>query len=123
MKRMPATLCVTFPTCARTVTLLYPTIIGVAVPVTMEDLVVKQALQAAMTKHLDARLDAEGKVRALKGKSAGAAEAMAFRLMFELTGDKRYRAKALELMDRELADAGDEVRLAGDQGEEKGGRR
>jgi hypothetical protein len=65
---------------------------------------VKQALQGSLVKHLDALLDAEGKVRELKGKTAGAAEAMAFRLMFEVTGDKRHRAAALELADKELAE-------------------
>lgn len=65
---------------------------------------VKKVLQATMTKHLDALLDGVGKVQPLKGKSAGAAEALAFQLMFEVTGDKRYHTAALALADNELAE-------------------
>jgi hypothetical protein len=64
----------------------------------------KTALLDTRTRHLTALLDSDGKIQPLKGKSAGAAEALAFQLMFEVTGDKRYGAAALELADKELAD-------------------
>lgn len=64
----------------------------------------KAALLETTTRHLNALLDSEGKIKPLKGKSAGAAEALAFQLMFEITGEKRFRDAALDLADHELAD-------------------
>ena len=65
---------------------------------------VKAALLNTTKQHLDALLDSTGKVKELKGKSAGAAEALAFYLTFEVTHDARYRAAALALADLELQD-------------------
>jgi hypothetical protein len=64
----------------------------------------KSALLSTTTQHLNSLLDSDGKIKPLKGKSAGAAEALAFQLMFEVTGEKRFRDASLELADRELAD-------------------
>jgi hypothetical protein len=63
---------------------------------------VRAELLATTSRHLEALLDSTGKLQPLKGKSAAAAEAMAFRLMFEVTGEARFREAALELAEREL---------------------
>ena len=50
---------------------------------------------------------ASGKVGALKGKSADGSTAFAFYTMYELTGDKKYRAAALELAARGVVTGSD----------------
>ncbi len=64
----------------------------------------KAALRATLTRHLDTLLGADGSVRAMKGKTAEGNGALAFYLMFELTGDQRYRRAALSLVDQVLKD-------------------
>jgi hypothetical protein len=64
----------------------------------------KARLLAATTRHLNLLLGADGSVVSLKGKTAAAQEAMAFHLLFELTGDQKYRRAALTLADRILQD-------------------
>jgi hypothetical protein len=64
----------------------------------------KTAIRDTTTRHLNVLLDSAGKIKPLKGKSAGAAEALAFQLMSEVTGERTFRDAALELADRELAD-------------------
>ncbi|HYV28629.1 MAG TPA: hypothetical protein VFA77_13920 [Candidatus Eisenbacteria bacterium] len=61
-------------------------------------------LLSATTKHLDSLIASNGKVVALKGKSSVSTTAFAFYLAFELTGNSNYRAAAVELADRVLAD-------------------
>lgn len=62
----------------------------------------KTRLREAATRHLDKLLTTDGSVVSLKGKTADAQEAMAFYLMFEATGEQRYRRAAVELADRVL---------------------
>jgi hypothetical protein len=69
-----------------------------------EEQALKTRLLATTTRHLNQLLGPDGKVGALKGKSAVAAEALAFYLMFESTGEQRFRGGALELLDRVLQD-------------------
>src|SRR3954451_3571008 len=57
-------------------------------------------LLAATTRHLDQLLDAKSGVAALKGKNADGATALAYYQAFEVTGEKKYRAAAVELADR-----------------------
>src|SRR6266853_2618171 len=64
----------------------------------------KSRLAVATTKHLNLLLDADGAVGSLKGKTAEGQEALAFYLMFEITGDQRFRRAALTLCDRVLKD-------------------
>ena len=64
--------------------------------------VFKSRLLPATTRHLNKLLAADGSVVPLKGKTAEAQEALAFYLMFETTGDRRFRHAALELADRVL---------------------
>jgi hypothetical protein len=60
-------------------------------------------LLAATTKHLDLLLDARGTVLELKGKSTDAMTASAFQIAYELTGNQKYRAAAVQLADRIVA--------------------
>jgi hypothetical protein len=64
----------------------------------------KSRLLTAETKHLNLLLAGDGSIRSLKGKTADGQEALAFYLMFEMTGDQRYRRAATELTDRVLKD-------------------
>lgn len=61
-------------------------------------------LQATMTRHLNQLLDAEGAVAGMKGKTAEGHGALAFYLMFEATGDPRFRTAAVALADQVLKD-------------------
>jgi hypothetical protein len=61
-------------------------------------------LLAATTKHLDGLLGPGGKVDALKGKGTDGATALAYYQAFEVTGDPKYRAAAVALADRIVAD-------------------
>ena len=60
----------------------------------------RSSLLAATIKHLDLLLDPGGTVAPLKGKSSDAMTASAFQITFELTGNTRYRAAAVQLADR-----------------------
>jgi hypothetical protein len=64
----------------------------------------KSKLLAATTRHLNLLLGTDGSVNSLKGKTADGQEAFAFYLMFELTGDRKFRKAALSLADRILKD-------------------
>ena len=61
-------------------------------------------LTAVTTRHLDRLLGPDATVSALKGKSADGATALAYYQMFELTGEPKYRAAAVALADRIVAD-------------------
>lgn len=61
-------------------------------------------LLATTTRHLDLLLKPDGKVAGLKGKTADGMTAMAFYLMYEMTGEQKYRAAAKELADRIVRD-------------------
>ena len=60
----------------------------------------RSRLLATTTKHLDLLLKPDGKVANLKGKSADGMTALAFQLVYEMTGNQKYRAAAMELADR-----------------------
>jgi hypothetical protein len=64
----------------------------------------KAKLQATVTKHLDLLLKKDGTVATLKGKGANGEEALAFYRLYELTGENKYQAAALQLVDRVLKD-------------------
>ena len=64
----------------------------------------RSRLAAATAKHLDALAGPGGKVGALKGKSVDGTTALAFYQMYELTGTAKYRAAAVALADRIVAD-------------------
>ena len=61
-------------------------------------------LRDTLTRHLNQLLGADGSVRAMKGKTAEGNGALAFYLMFEVTGEQRYRKAALSLADQVLKD-------------------
>jgi hypothetical protein len=61
-------------------------------------------LLAATTKHLNALLGPDSKVVALKGKSSAADTAQAYFLAYELTGEQKYRAAAVQVADGILKD-------------------
>ena len=64
----------------------------------------KAKLRDTLTRHLDKLLSADGSVRAMKGKTAEGNGALAFYLMFEVSGEPRYRQGALSLADQVLKD-------------------
>lgn len=64
----------------------------------------RSRLLTATARHLNLLLGADGSVGPLKGKTGNAQEALAFHLMFEITGDQRFRHAALDLADRVLKD-------------------
>jgi hypothetical protein len=64
----------------------------------------KARLVDTMSRHLNQLLGADGSVRAMKGKTAEGNGALAFYLMFEVTGEPRYRRAALSLADQVLRD-------------------
>jgi hypothetical protein len=64
----------------------------------------KSRLRMTMIRHLDQLIGDDGSVAALKGKSAEGSGAMAFYLMFETTGDQKYRKAALGMADQILKD-------------------
>lgn len=57
-----------------------------------------------MNRHLNQLLGGDGSVVSLKGKTAGGSEALAFYLMFEVTGQPKFRKAALSLADEVLED-------------------
>lgn len=66
--------------------------------------VFQSKLRAATLKHLDLLLSDDGSVGAMKGKTSAGQEAFAFYLIFERTGNPKYRAAAVALADRILKD-------------------
>lgn len=60
----------------------------------------RSRLMTATTKHLDLLLDANGNVAELKGKSSETMTASAYYLMYERTGNPKYRAAAVQLAGR-----------------------
>ncbi|MBC7958417.1 MAG: hypothetical protein H7X94_00995, partial [Vallitaleaceae bacterium] len=59
-------------------------------------------LLSATTKHLDMLISPDGKVDSIKGKSADGMTAISFYLMYEMTGNEKYRSVAVELADQIL---------------------
>ncbi|MGB8166950.1 MAG: hypothetical protein WCF18_05625 [Chthoniobacteraceae bacterium] len=57
-------------------------------------------LLATTTRHLDLLLKPDGKVADLRGKSGDGMTALAFQLVYEMTGNEKYRSAALELANR-----------------------
>lgn len=66
--------------------------------------VFKAKLQSTVAKHLDLLLKKDGTVATLKGKGANGEEALAFYRLYEITGEKKYQAASLQLVDRVLKD-------------------
>jgi hypothetical protein len=64
----------------------------------------KAKLLATVTQHLNQLLNEDGSIAAMKGKTAEGNGALAFYLMFELTGEPKYREAALTLADQVLKD-------------------
>jgi len=64
----------------------------------------KSKLQTIMNRHLNQLLGDDGSVASLKGKSAEGSGALAFYLMFESTGDQKFRKAALSMTDQILKD-------------------
>ena len=64
----------------------------------------KAKLQTTLTRHLNQLLGADGSVASMKGKTAEGNGALAFYLMFEVTGDQKFRKAALSLADQVLKD-------------------
>ena len=64
----------------------------------------KSKLQTILNRHLNQLLRDDGSVVSLKGKTAGGNGALAFYLMFEVTGEQKFRKAALSLADRVLKD-------------------
>ena len=64
----------------------------------------KAILLDTTTRHLNLLLGADGSVNSLKGKTADGQEAFAFYLMFEVTGEQKFRKAALSLADQVLKD-------------------
>jgi len=64
----------------------------------------KAKLQTTLTRHLDKLLSDDGSVVSLKGKTADGSGALAFYLMFEITGEQKFRKAALSLADQVLKD-------------------
>ena len=62
----------------------------------------KAKLRATMDRHLNELLGDDGSVASLKGKSAEGNGALAFYLMFEVTGEEKFRKAALSLADQVL---------------------
>jgi hypothetical protein len=62
----------------------------------------QQRLFDAVTKHLNALCSEDGKVVAIKGKSAEPQTALAYYLLFERSGTSRYKPAALSLADEVL---------------------
>lgn len=61
-------------------------------------------LQTTLTQHLNQLLGDDGAVDGMKGKTAEGNSALAFYLMFEITGEQKYRQAAVALADQVLKD-------------------
>ncbi len=66
--------------------------------------VFKTRLQTTLQRHLNQLLRDDGSIAALKGKTAEGNGALAFYLMFEATGEQKFRQAALSLADQVLKD-------------------
>jgi hypothetical protein len=64
----------------------------------------KAKLQTTLNQHLNKLLSDDGSVVSLKGKTADGSGAMAFYLMFEITGEQKFRKAALSLAGQVLKD-------------------
>jgi hypothetical protein len=61
-------------------------------------------LQATMTEHLNQLIQDDGSIAEMKGKTSEGHGALAFYLMFEVTGEAKYRNAAVSLADQVLHD-------------------
>jgi hypothetical protein len=61
-------------------------------------------LQSTLSRHLNQLLKRDGSLVAFKGKTAEGDAALAFYLMFEITGEPKFRNAAVELAHRVLRD-------------------
>ena len=64
----------------------------------------KAKLQSTMVRHLEALLNGDGAVTEMKGKTSEGNGALAFYLMFEVTGEEKFRKAAVSLADQVLQD-------------------
>jgi arylsulfatase A-like enzyme len=64
----------------------------------------KSKLRTTLNRHLNELLGTDGSVRAMKGKTSEGNGALAFYLMFEVTGEPKFRKAALSLADQVLKD-------------------
>lgn len=64
----------------------------------------KSKLQTTLSRHLNRLLSDDGSVASLKGKTAEGNDALAFYLMFEVTGEQKFRKAALSMADQVLKD-------------------
>src|SRR5688572_3151057 len=62
----------------------------------------KSRLQSTLDRHLNRLVNTDGTVAQLKGKTAEGNGALAFYLMYEMTGEPRFRKAAVELADQVL---------------------
>ena len=79
--------------------------VGVAAAASPGDVNAFQSqLQSTLTRHLNQLIKKDGSIAALKGKTAEGNGALAFYLMFEITGEQKFRKAAVELADQVLRD-------------------
>lgn len=64
----------------------------------------KTKLQVTLVKHLNQLLKDDGSITEMKGKTSEGNGALAFYLMFEVTGEPKFRQAALTLADQVLKD-------------------
>lgn len=64
----------------------------------------KAKLQTTLDRHLNQLLGKDGAVAQMKGKTSEGNGALAFYLMFEITGEQKFRNAALSLADQVLKD-------------------
>ncbi len=64
----------------------------------------KAQLQTTLTRHLNTLLRDDGSLRAFKGKTSEGNGALSFYLMYEATGEQKYRKAALTLANQVLKD-------------------
>jgi hypothetical protein len=83
--------------------LLAPLTAQVTAPPPLPD-ATKAKLQATLSRHLNLLLANRGTAARMKGKTAAGNSALAFYLMFEATGEQRFRKAAVELADQILQD-------------------
>ena len=62
----------------------------------------KAKLKSTLTRHLNQLLGSDGAITTIKGKTGDGNEALAFYLMFENTGEQKFRNAALNLADQVL---------------------
>ncbi len=78
---------------------------GVAAPAQANPLpAFKTTLQGTLTRHLDKWVTDDGTIAGMKGKTAEGNGALALYVMFELTGEQKYRKASLRLADQVLKD-------------------